>query len=295
MVNGPWGGYKNGQIPISAGVAIPWTHPAQHIRKEWLPGVIAFGNAFKKKFGAYPDVTEAYRNLITQDDLWDGWKKHLAGVPGYEYYNLAAWPGTSIHGWMEAIDFGSGINLYGSAQKKWADANGPKYGLIPTGNSFSPREAWHYEWNGKVYVPPKATPTKKERAEVKAYHNQDRTVKKLAPGSSVNMMNGKVPQNVTGIVGTYSITLHVYVDDLAALHDAVDVVLVWRNPRQPKDSNHYVQRVSADANGQIRANVEFKRPVVSGDQVLVRVTAAKTNTRTGEVTVIDSDAYAFLA
>jgi hypothetical protein len=76
--------------------------------------------------------------------LYEGWE---ARKPGF---NLAAYPGTSVHGLAYAIDFGSHVDEYGSPQKIWMDANAPAYGWLPTGNSFSPKEAWHYQGGGPI-------------------------------------------------------------------------------------------------------------------------------------------------
>lgn len=140
-----WSGHKNGQIPLSALALIPNTNK-QYIKKSLLPGLQALRAAFKKHFGTQLDIVEAYRDLRRQENLRYAWVHHYPG------YNLAAIPGTSLHGWALSVDFGSGVNIYGSAEKKWMDKHAPAYGFLPTGNGFDPREAWHFDGTGRTYV-----------------------------------------------------------------------------------------------------------------------------------------------
>lgn len=138
-----WGGYRNGRIPLTALALIPDTS-GQYIKSSLLAPLQALRAAFKSHFGKQLDITEAYRDLRRQENLDYAWVHKYPGA------NLAAIPGTSIHGWAMAVDFGSGVNVFGSPEKVWMDANAPKYGLLPTGNGFSPREAWHFEGIGTV-------------------------------------------------------------------------------------------------------------------------------------------------
>lgn len=147
-----WGGYTNGKIPLSALTQVPngWMRP------DAAKGYNAFSAAFKAKFKKSLGVTEGYRTYATQkalftarnsphtkpqnnDTEWAG--KYWTRKP---HTSVAAVPGTSVHGWALAADFGSNVNKAGSAEKKWADANGPKYGWSPVGNSFG--EPWHFEF-----------------------------------------------------------------------------------------------------------------------------------------------------
>ncbi|MCL1871942.1 MAG: M15 family metallopeptidase [Promicromonosporaceae bacterium] len=118
----------------------------RRVRKEFAAGVNAFRDAFRARFGYLPVIVESYRDYAEQVRLWNAYQSGKG--------NLAAYPGTSLHGWGESIDWASRIDVYGTPEKQWADANGPKYGLAPTGNGFSQREAWHFDWNGTVYKPP---------------------------------------------------------------------------------------------------------------------------------------------
>lgn len=137
--------YQNGKIPISlmrkVGCFLPiFGAPAagQYLQAEAQRQVTAFQNAFFLKFHKPMYISEGYRDYANQV-----FRRNLYIRAGG---NLAAVPGTSVHGWALAVDFGSGIATPGSPEKKWADANGPKYGWLPIGNSFG--EAWHFEYRG---------------------------------------------------------------------------------------------------------------------------------------------------
>lgn len=62
---------------------------------------------------------------------------------------MAAVPGTSIHGWGKAVDF---ANLeFGTPAYRWLEANGWIYGWNHPGwaePGRSSAEAWHWEWVG---------------------------------------------------------------------------------------------------------------------------------------------------
>lgn len=147
-----WGGYADGRIPLTSLTKVDngWLRPDAATKYK------AFSAAFKAKFKKPLGITEAYRTYATQkaifiarnnphtkpqnnDTEWAG--KYWTRKPNT---SLAAIPGTSVHGWALAIDFGSNVNKAGSAEKKWADANGPKYGWYPVGNAFG--EPWHFEF-----------------------------------------------------------------------------------------------------------------------------------------------------
>jgi len=62
---------------------------------------------------------------------------------------LCATPGTSNHGSGVAVDFGGGIETFGTKQYRWMAANAP--GLSWTHPSWaesggSKPEAWHWEY-----------------------------------------------------------------------------------------------------------------------------------------------------
>ncbi|MBF4574551.1 D-alanyl-D-alanine carboxypeptidase family protein [Frondihabitans sp. VKM Ac-2883] len=147
-----WGGYTNGKIPLSKLIAIP----NGYLRIDAAAGYGSMNKAFKKKFGKELGVSEGYRSYDKQVSIWNArYVKHSKKVANSVAYagkywtkkknvSVAAVPGTSVHGWALAVDLNSGVQTAGSAQKRWADKYGPKYGWKPVGNNFG--EPWHFEF-----------------------------------------------------------------------------------------------------------------------------------------------------
>lgn len=87
-------------------------------------------------------ATDTYRTLDEQWALYNGPKRHLA-----------AYPGTSNHGWARAVDFASGINVRSSAAHRWMQANAWRYGwdnpnwATPGAPGFQKDEPWHWEYD----------------------------------------------------------------------------------------------------------------------------------------------------
>jgi tape measure domain-containing protein len=90
----------------------------------------AWNNAYRASGGVLR-LTEGYRDLKAQQYRWSLFKN--GG-------NLAAAPGTSVHGFGLAADVAGG--------QSWLRANGAKYGWANTGLGFSQREPWHFEFKG---------------------------------------------------------------------------------------------------------------------------------------------------
>lgn len=119
-------------------------------------GFEALNVAFKAEFGIALVPVEGRRSSDRQNYLYQGYINHKAG------FSLAAPPHTSNHEdehGARAIDFGSGVATISSAQHKWLVANGPTYGWIWTGGTFTPKEGWHFEQNGTVVASTNETPT----------------------------------------------------------------------------------------------------------------------------------------
>ncbi|BDZ49302.1 hypothetical protein GCM10025867_15430 [Frondihabitans sucicola] len=147
-----WGGYPNGKIPLTSlsKVSNGWLRP------DAATAYNSLASAFKTKFKKPLSVTEGYRTYDTQKSIFTSrytahstpQKKDVEWAGKYwvqkPHTSVAAVPGTSVHGWALAVDFGANVNKAGSTEKKWADANGPKYGWYPIGNTFG--EPWHFEF-----------------------------------------------------------------------------------------------------------------------------------------------------
>lgn len=76
-------------------------------------------------------VKYSYRTIAKQ---WEKWENYQNGG------NLAAYPGTSNHGWAVAVDF-SGLT---TAALAWVKQNAKKYCFL----NDVPSENWHYTYQG---------------------------------------------------------------------------------------------------------------------------------------------------
>lgn len=137
--------YSNGLLPRSA--LLP-TRGGHTLRRDAALALNALDTFVYEKTGRHLGVIDGYRILGTIGDFragrwsqWGAWEKYRAGVG-----NLAAYPGTSNHGWALAIDLGDRwsrlmIDKYGAKfgwSKSWSDA---------------PSEWWHIKFDpAKVEV-----------------------------------------------------------------------------------------------------------------------------------------------
>ncbi|WP_231445992.1 phage tail tip lysozyme [Brevibacterium zhoupengii] len=140
---GAWGGHKNGEIPTDKLKKIPWTPDSkkEYLRTDATEALIAMNKAYKKEFKTDIAITDAYRDLAEQKVLY---KRYGPG--------RAAVPGKSNHGWALAVDYGGGINKFGSPQHKWMQKNAKKFGWEHppwAREGQKNQEAWHWEYYGK--------------------------------------------------------------------------------------------------------------------------------------------------
>lgn len=91
--------------------------------------------AYKEETGEDMALTDTYRSLESQVSV-------AGRKPG-----LAARPGTSMHGWGIAIDFGGGAASASGKQYEWLVAHGAEYGWEnPDWAKTSKYEPWHWEY-----------------------------------------------------------------------------------------------------------------------------------------------------
>lgn len=137
---GPWGGHSNGKIPLTEMCLIPGT--SNHYLR--CDASAAFGQlnaAFTQQFGHGISITDSYRSYEQQVAL-------KAQKPV-----LAAKPGTSNHGWGLAVDLGSNINKFGTAEHNWMRQNAARFGWVHPDwaqQNGSKPEAWHWEFVGSA-------------------------------------------------------------------------------------------------------------------------------------------------
>jgi LAS superfamily LD-carboxypeptidase LdcB len=185
-VSREWGGHTNGRIPTSAMTQVSAATGSPYLRPDAAVSYDQLNAAFSSAFGRTLAITEAYRTYDLQYSYFTSRYSRVSSATNIffegSYWALrqgqspAAVPGTSNHGWGVAADFGAGVASYGTAQKNWMNANAPAYGWEPTGDSFSPREPWHFDfvrpWNG--------TPTTPEEAEHLMSNGESYTIYKRA-------------------------------------------------------------------------------------------------------------------
>lgn len=136
--NGPWGGYENGRIPLTA-MASPDFAPNARFRPDAAQALSRLNVAYFAQFGTNISITDSYRS-------YEGQVECRANKG-----NLCAVPGTSNHGWGLAADLGGGINKFDTPQHQWMVANASKHGwILPSWaqKNGSKPEAWHWEYVG---------------------------------------------------------------------------------------------------------------------------------------------------
>jgi len=152
---GPWGGYSNGNIPLSALTAVIYPHvlpyafpgslSAVYLKPDAAAALLAMLEAYHSATDSYLGVNEGYRTLAGQKYWWDHYNHNPA---------MAASPGTSNHGWGAAFDLESPTG----DQIAWIKRYGPAYGYTPIKS-----EDWHFDFSGSfTYVPPTPVSALKE-------------------------------------------------------------------------------------------------------------------------------------
>ena len=151
---GAWGGYQNGRIPAAALAAIAFAR-GQMMEQNAARALEAMNAAYKAETGRDIGITDSYRSLKGQQNV-------ARTKP-----NLAAKPGTSVHGWGKALD----LNIKGDpALKAWLDDNAGRFGFVnPDWAKKSSRyEPWHWEYTGGGSAPAAAAaPAAKKPASSK--------------------------------------------------------------------------------------------------------------------------------
>jgi hypothetical protein len=128
---------ENGRLPESD---LSPTVAGGQLVDEAAASVNRMAGAFYREFGYPMAATDTYRTYAQQVAV-----REDKGV-------WAAIPGTSNHGWGLAVDWSSNINRDTSAEHRWMEQNGPKYGWFnpwwavddnPANGQYEP---WHWEY-----------------------------------------------------------------------------------------------------------------------------------------------------
>lgn len=99
-------------------------------------------------------MNAAYRQQFGRDLIVNsGGRTYAEQAAAYARYkagrgNLAARPGTSVHEFGRAVDFGGPIQNANSREHRWLQQNAHVWGFKWTGKNFSQFEPWHWEWHG---------------------------------------------------------------------------------------------------------------------------------------------------
>lgn len=113
--------------------------PGAALRPDAATAFNALNAAYKAERGTPMCVTDSYRSYAAQVDVF-------ARKP-----QLAAVPGRSNHGWGLAVDFGCGVQRFGSPEHEWMRANAGRFGWFHPAwaqAGGSRPEAWHWEFAG---------------------------------------------------------------------------------------------------------------------------------------------------
>jgi hypothetical protein len=131
-------GYANGFIPDSALCPL-WQAAGHKLRAAAASSFNRMSQYHAATAGGPLCVTDSYRTYGEQVSLY-------RRKPG-----LAATPGTSEHGWGNAVDFCGGVERFGSNAFQWMKDNAGRFGFFhpawaePSGGR---PEAWHWEYGG---------------------------------------------------------------------------------------------------------------------------------------------------
>src|SRR5665648_60261 len=148
----------NGRFPDSFLAYLGWPE-ADHLRlrPDAAASITRLAAAFEAHFGKPLYLSDAYRTYAVQVSL-----KKTKGV-------FAATPGTSVHGLGLAIDAASRINVDGSAEHRWMEANAGAFGWVNPAwaqdynSNNGQHEPWHWEYHPDLDTHTSATaPTSEE-------------------------------------------------------------------------------------------------------------------------------------
>lgn len=143
-----WGGYRNGNIPVSALHIVPNFSPlatgfasvamgSLFMKTEAAYQLSGLMRAFWLEFGIRLLLSEGYRSEGVQDKYWD---RYIYRKPGW---TIAALPPTSIHGWGLSADLAvEGVGDPAGKYLAWLRANAHLYGFV---NDVS-KEPWHWSY-----------------------------------------------------------------------------------------------------------------------------------------------------
>lgn len=143
---------KNGEIPSDLLAKVDFG--GYLLEKHAAVKFSALNKAFKEKFGKNFTISGPYRPFNVGNSIfdWDYFNRTGKGRKiGTNGGVAAAKPGTSKHGWGQAMDIGGFGNGPGNQYFDWMEQNAKKYGWINPAWAKRPGagyEPWHWEYIG---------------------------------------------------------------------------------------------------------------------------------------------------
>ena len=143
---------KNGEIPSDLLAKVDFG--GYLLEKHAAVKFSALNKAFKEKFGKNFTISGPYRPFNVGNSIfdWDYFNRTGKGRKiGTNGGTAAAKPGTSKHGWGQAMDIGGFGNGPGNLYFDWMEQNARKYGWINPAwakKSGAGYEPWHWEYIG---------------------------------------------------------------------------------------------------------------------------------------------------
>lgn len=143
---------KNGEIPSDLLAKVDFG--GYLLEKHAAAKFSALNKAFKEKFGKNFTISGPYRPFNVGNNIFDWAYFNKTGKGrkiGTNGGTAAAKPGTSKHGWGQAMDIGGFGNGPGNQYFDWMEQNARKYGWINPAwakKSGAGYEPWHWEYIG---------------------------------------------------------------------------------------------------------------------------------------------------
>ncbi len=143
---------KNGELPDDLLAKVDFG--GYKLEKHAAVKFSALNKAFKAEFGKDFTISGPYRTFKVSNDIfdWDYYDKTGKGrKKGTNGGTAAAKPGTSKHGWGQAMDIGGFGNGPGNKYFDWMEKNARNYGWINPAWAKKPGagyEPWHWEYIG---------------------------------------------------------------------------------------------------------------------------------------------------
>lgn len=128
-------GFPNGDSRNADGTAL-----GVQLRREAAGALVMLAFYYEQRFGTKLTASEGMRGIEMQNFYWDRYQNKRPG------WTVAAYPGTSQHGWGLAVDFAGRIQSAATVEHAWLAAHAPLFGWEWTGRNFG--EPWHFDYTG---------------------------------------------------------------------------------------------------------------------------------------------------